>query len=358
LICLIYTQFYSAYRSRQGALILKLWYTYLSIYFGCSMQITLTMSVVNSAEPPSSGDYILRDSKTPGLGLRVYSSGKKSWIFQKKLGSNPVRIMLGPAPSLSLESKFNPATGETLKGARQLAEEAASIIRQGLDPRLEKKKQLLKTQNEISTNELTVQKAWNAYVDYKIQLPGKQKPSERTIDDWRKASLKLHSSVIWNKPIIDLTGSDLLQEVTRLANVVTSKSATNGGMTQASCIMRYFRAVFNYTVVANKLKIDSPFKELNQLLPNWQTTKSRKRRVGETEGSMAAWWNAVEELRLRKGQDSETIADWLQLSIFFGTRKTELLSLEWVNVDLKNKIVILPESSTKGRRTLLNCIQN
>ena len=314
------------------------------------MQTVLTMSVANNAELPIKGDYILRDSKTPGLGLRVYSSGNKSWIFQKKLGSEPVRIVLGPAPSLPLESKYNQATGETLKGARQLAEEAAAIIRHGLDPRLEKKKQLLKTRDDISKNELTIQKAWEGYVEYKTLLPGKEKPSERTIEDWRKAALKLQSSSVWNKPVIDLAGNDLLQEITRLSRIVKSKSATNGGMTQASCIMRYLRAVFNYAVVAHKLKIDSPFKELNQLLPNWQTTKSRKRRIGETEGSMAAWWQAVEALRSRKGQDSMTIADWLQLSVFFGTRKTELISLEWTNVDLKNKLIILPETSTKARR--------
>ena len=315
------------------------------------MQSILTMSVVNNAELPTNGDYILRDSKTPGLGLRVYSSGTKSWIFQKKLFAKQVRIVLGPAPSLPLESKYNQTTGETLKGARQLAEEAAAIIRQGLDPRLEKKKQLLKTQDDISKNELTIQKAWDGYVEYKKMLPGKEKPSDRTVDDWTKAALKLQTSIIWKKSVLDLTGIDLLQEITRLSKVVKSKCATNGGMTQASCIMRYLRAVFNYTVVVHKLKIDSPFKELNKLLPNWQTTKSRKRRIGETEGSMAAWWQAVDALRSRKGRDSVTIADWLQLSIFFGTRKTELLSLEWDAVDLKNKIIILPETSTKSRRT-------
>lgn len=41
----------------------------------------------------------------------------------------------------------------------------------------------------------------------------------------------------------------------------------------------------------------------------------------------------------------------MQLSIFFGTRKTELLCLEWDSVDLKQKIIILPETSTKSRRT-------
>lgn len=314
------------------------------------MKNTLTMAAANNAEVPPKGDYILRDAKTPGLGLRVYATGIKSWIFQKKLGAKPVRIVLGPYPSLPLESKFNPATHETLKGARQLAEEAAALIRQGLDPRLEKKKQLLKTQDEISKQDLTIQKAWNDYVAYKTGLPGNNRPKERTIADWTNAATKLQASPLWKKSLLDLTGSDLLQDIKRLTTSTTSVSATNSGMTQASGIMRYLRAAYNYTTDTHTLTVNNPFKVLNRLLPSWQTTKSRNRRLGETEGSLETWWKAVDNLRLRPSWDSEAIADWLQLSVFFGTRKTELLSLEWINVDLKNKIIILPESSTKSGR--------
>lgn len=308
------------------------------------------MAVANNAELPLNGDYILRDSKTPGLGLRVYASGKKSWIFQKKLGTKPVKLVLGPAPSLPLESKNNPTTGETLKGARQLAEEAAALIRQGLDPRLEKKKKLLKTISDISKNELTIKKAWDEYVEHKTLLPI-GKPKKRTVDDWSRAVSKLQSSPVWNKSLLDLTGEDLKKEIIRLTSSTTSSSATTGGMTQASGIMRYLRAVYKYTLLNHNLFIaDDPFNRLNLLMPGWQKTNARNRRIGETEGSMKAWWEAVDKLRSRDNRDSVAIADWLQLSVFFGTRKTELLSLEWANVDLKNKIIILPEDVTKGNR--------
>lgn len=314
------------------------------------MKTTLTMAGATKASCPTKGDYILRDSKTPGLGLRVYASGVKSWIFQKKLGSKQIKLVLGPAPSLTLESKFNPATGETLKGARQLAEEAAATIRQGLDPRLEKKKQLLKTKNDVSKNELTIKKAWGEYVLYKTSLPVRI-PRRRTIEDWGKVASKLSSSPIWNKSLLELTGEDLKTEIFRLTSQANSKNATKGGMTQASGIMRNLRAVYRYTLLNYSLVVaDDPFKRLNLLVSGWQKTNARKRRIGETEGSMKIWWEAVDKLRLRDNRDSTAIADWLQLSVLLGTRKTELLSLQWANVDFKHKIIILPEHITKGNR--------
>ncbi len=316
------------------------------------MKILLTMSVAKNARipiPPEK-DYKIWDSRTAGFGIRVYSSGIKSWIFQKKLNGISSNIVIGPFPSLSLESKFNPTTKETSKGARELAEEAAALLRQGLDPKLEKGKQVLKTKDEISKIDLTIMRGWNDYIEQKTSLAGNKRPTERTIKDWRSAAIKLQSSPLWKKPLLEVRGSDLLNEFIRLQKTATSTNATNSGMTQASCIIRYLRAVFNYNVIKHGLDSKNPFKQLNLLLPEWQNTNTRKRHIGESEGSLKIWWNAVNTLREKNIRDSVAIADWLQLSIFFGTRKTELISLEWVNVDLKNKLIVFPEETTKGRR--------
>lgn len=178
-------------------------------------------------------------------------------------------------------------------------------------------------------------------------------PRKRTVNDWNQAASKLQLSPIWTKPFLDLTGEDLKQEIIRLTSSVTSSSATKGGMTQASGIMRYLRAAYRYTAVKHCLKTDDPFKQLNILMPSWQKTNTRSRRICETEGSMQTWWQAVDKLRFRDRRDSAAIADWLQLSVFFGTRKTELLSLEWINVDMDNKIIVLPEEVTKSHRAHL-----
>jgi len=308
------------------------------------------MASARDAVPPEAGDYILRDTKTPGLGLRVYSSGEKTWVFQKKLAGTPIRIALGPFPTLPLESKLDPASGETYKGARQLAEEAAAMVRQGLHPRLEKKKRLQQTQKEIEIHALTMGKAWDIYVAYKDSLVGKDRPTDRTFEDWHRAVLKLRVGTLWHKPVVDLTGHDILQEFTRLVNSSTSSRATNGGLTQAACLMRYVRSAYRYSIRSNKLRCDDAFIEFNALSSGWQKQQPRNRRIGETEGSLARWWDAVENLRARPGKDSNTIADWLQLTVFFGTRRTELLSLKWSDVDLKNRIIYIPETSTKGRR--------
>jgi integrase len=88
----------------------------------------LTQPIANRlALPPGKSDAIFFDDDMPGLGLRLRSGGKRSWIFQYGIGSKQRRMSLGTAPALSLAA------------ARRTATELHAKVRLGEDPAASKR---------------------------------------------------------------------------------------------------------------------------------------------------------------------------------------------------------------------------
>ncbi|MFZ4539705.1 tyrosine-type recombinase/integrase [Propionivibrio sp.] len=90
---------------------------------------------------------------------------------------------------------------------------------------------------------------------------------------------------------------------------------------------------------------DNPFLTLNQLRDSWYKVQPRSRIVGQNEGDLKKWWSAVEALRPDielKARD--ILADYLQLSLLWGGRRGEILSLEWKDVSLQDETICFVET--------------
>lgn len=303
-------------------------------------RVALTLAIARDAKPPAKGDYILWDEVPRGLGLRIYSSGAKVWIAQKKLGKTPKRVVLGHFPGMSLAT------------AREEAPDAIQKIRKGIDPNLEKRQQARETEKARDREKLTIAFVFEEYLAHmKGELPAvadsqaesaKQEApipnaSANTIRDLESAKRRLESGALWKLPIEAVDDLALHKEYQRLCRLADNKKSSNGGKTAAGGILRYVRAAFNRADQAHKLKLDNPFKGLNSLEQGWQTAPARKTIVANAEGDLARWWRAVESLRSKtdaRARDAATIADWLQVALLLGGRKTESLSLKWRDIDL------------------------
>ena len=84
---------------------------------------SLTDMGIRQLPLPKNGRLELRDSKTPGLWLRVTKSGNKSFVVRGYIANKPARITLGQYPLLSL------------RDARSQALAIVGQMRQGIDPR-------------------------------------------------------------------------------------------------------------------------------------------------------------------------------------------------------------------------------
>ncbi len=87
-------------------------------------RIKFTGRSIQAIKPPEDGqiEYFDVDGKLPGFGLRVASSGRKSWVLLYRFGRHPRRLTLGPYPILGLAD------------ARAKAKEALAAVVGGHDP--------------------------------------------------------------------------------------------------------------------------------------------------------------------------------------------------------------------------------
>ena len=84
---------------------------------------SLTDMGIRQLPVPKNGRLELRDTKTPGLWLRVTEFGNKSFVARGYIANKPARITLGQYSLLSL------------RDARSQALAVQSQMRQGIDPR-------------------------------------------------------------------------------------------------------------------------------------------------------------------------------------------------------------------------------
>lgn len=297
-------------------------------------RVALTLAITRDAKAPTKGDYILWDATTRGFGLRIYSTGAKIWIAQKKLGKRPVRVHLGRFKDM------------TLNKAREEAEDALNKIRKGIDPNLEKRQQTRETEKAREREKITIGFAFERYAAFqsgKDEDDGEAKAkgpraSANTLRDLENAKRRLKDGALWKLPLEEVDGKALLKEYGRLCRASNSKKASNGGKTAAGRIFRYLRAAFNKAARDYKLNIpDYPFQAFGESEKGWQTAPARATIVADSEGDLGRWWVAVEALRERtdpRAKDAATIADWLQVALLLGGRKTESLSIKWEDIEL------------------------
>jgi integrase len=90
---------------------------------------------VEEIEPPTSGRDQYRDTKTPGLVLRVTPNGVKSFGVYKKAGGRPFRYALGTFPQMTVEQARDEAkkvlyrlnSGENPAAIRRAVREAPTL---------------------------------------------------------------------------------------------------------------------------------------------------------------------------------------------------------------------------------------
>lgn len=75
---------------------------------------------------PKDRSYVVADEK--GLCVEIAVSGSKLWRYRYRFAGRPRKLALGPYPEVSL------------KEARQLRDEARSVLRDGADPGVERQR--------------------------------------------------------------------------------------------------------------------------------------------------------------------------------------------------------------------------
>jgi integrase len=282
----------------------------------------LTKRVVEGAVA-TDADLFLWDDDVQGFGLRVFQSGRRSYLIQYRIGKRTRRVTIGSHGVWTVET------------ARREAKALLGQVASGIDPADEKKR-------DAAT--LSIGDACDLYL-------------EEGLATAKDSSIRQARSNIENH-IKPLVGKHLLATFTRgdvqqlLRDVAAGKSAkttkkgprsksrVRGGKGTANRVINTLSATFTY-MIDEKLRADNPAigvkkypgKKLERFL-----SPAELHRLGGVLAAAASL-----------GVESKYAIAAIRMLILTGCRKNEILTLRWDWIDRFHKCLRLPDSKTGAK---------
>ena len=290
------------------------------------------------------------DAKTPSLGLRVTATGKKTYIFESRIGKalSPMRMTIGDTRTY------------TISQAQAEANRLKALTDQSIDPR-----ELAKAQQEQfeakkaleKSKELSVGEVWAQYIAYqkdKMTRPhierGK-KWGERHLRDHlnlaqaggeerKRSKEKTKAGVLY--PLMAMRMADISADVlTDWQKVEASTRANN-----ARQGFEMFRAFWRWCAIRPEYSrlIDASAVESKELRDEVPSRKSKRFDVLQ-RAQLKPWFKAVNAL------NSPVAKAYLQAVILTGARREEMASLQWADVDFQWNVLWLKDKiDEQGRK--------
>lgn len=270
------------------------------------MPTLLTDALVRNAKVPApapdgrTAQVDLWDQGLPGFGLRLSSSGKKSWVVAVRLpgSKNPTRMALGSYPAMSLAE------------ARQKARDAKVAATQHQDPReAEKKEKAARVEASRNTFAVLVDEFLEKYVARK----GLRASTAR---DYRQI-LQGDDVAAWSKrPLANISKRDVLGVLDRIA--------LRGSPVQANHFLVYSRRFFGWCV-EREIILVAPTDRL--ALPS--PVVARDRALSPDE--IREVWLAAEALESSDEPQvrGDIFAGIFKLLLLTGQRREEVAGMRW-----------------------------
>ena len=249
-------------------------------------------------DPKKPAKQILFDSQLAGFGVRVYPSGRKVYVLQ--YGSREKRRLMVIAPC---------TTGKDVIAAR---EKAQTLLRKnqadGVDPLNEQKRVATATVSAIVTEYIEAKSPkWAA---------GEKKRCE--------SRLKNHIA-----PHIGLIPLDkLTREQVRQTHIAISKKTRY----QANRSIQLLRASINFAISNLGWRVTSLVEGENPATRiELNTEKSRKEWVRPDE--------IPDLIKAIRKEENPWMSGFFLMVLYTGARKSELLNLQWTDVELKQRVI-------------------
>lgn len=265
----------------------------------------LNQSLAQKAQydPTGPSQQIIWDRKVTGLGLRVYPSGKRSYVLSYRAGGRKRLMVLGSAGTL------------TLKQARDRATKKLADVIERKDPLDEKRHSQLRRFDEFSQE----------YVKH-IRAKG--------VKSWRsRERLIVRFLSSWSaRDILSITRED----VARLHHKLGTDSPGRPGTPYlANRMVSLLRHMFSLAVTLAGYPEGQPNPATR--IPQFKE-HSRKRRVEPEE--LPKLVKAIE------ADSNRTAANLFKLILLTGMRRTEALTAKWEFVDRTRSVLVLPDTKS------------
>lgn len=225
------------------------------------------------------------DIKVPGLQIRVYASGKRTYFLYRKVKGRPARYKIGRYTDMSLEQ------------ARKEAIRLNSVIALGGNPVLDR---------SVERAELTITELIDRYYNEYAIIHNK-----RPMDN--KNSLDFH--------IVPVLGNRRLSEVsTSDVRALHLKIGETRGKGTSNRVIALLNSVYNFAAKQGYYKMANPCNGLQKF-----RTHSRDRFLSKEE--LKKFFDALKP-------EKQIFQDYFSLLLYTGARKSNVLAMKWADIDL------------------------
>ena len=292
--------------------------------------------VANYRCQPGRQQSIYWDGKTPGLGLRVTAAGAKSYIFESWLNGKSLRITIGDVRTWTI--------GKAQKEATRLR----GLTDRGIDPRqvaAEQRAQAEASRKSIERHEMTVQEAWNAYIEAR-----RPNWSPRHLADHENLSHLGGEPMSWRNRISEPGALAALMprklsEIDADAIKAWLRDETARRPTQAALAYRLLRAFLNWCADTPDYRgLAAPDACNTRVARDTLPKKSAKSDALQRE-QLPVWFAAVRSI------GNPVIAAFLQALLLTGARREELAGLKWEDADFRWQSLTIRDK-VEGERTI------
>ncbi len=280
----------------------------------------------------------MRDTKAPGLRVRVTNTGAKSFVFEAKLNRQTIRRTIGDVRAWSIEA------------ARTEANRLRVMLDSKVDPRvLGRQQQADKVAQSAAAaaHALTVGEAWSVYLEARRKHWGDTHYADhiklaRAGGEPRKRMRDVKTIAMPLYPLMALPLRDLTAPVVEAWAEREAKTRP----TSARLSWRLLKVFLNWCA-------EQP--EYVSLLPvkNAAATRKARESLGKPQvktdallkEQLPAWFDAVRQI------ENPVIAAALQTMLLTGARPGEVLTLRWDDVNLKWRGVTIRDK-VEGTRVI------
>jgi len=286
----------------------------------------LTKRTVDNTEIRTS-DYVLWDDELPGFGLRVFASGKRSYVVQYRASGRSRRFTIG------LHGVWTP------EEARREAKVLLGQVARGGNPAEERK---------LDREAITVKELCTRYLEdlrNGLVLGKRGRPKKATTISTDVGRIERHIvPLLGNRRVRDLAKSDITQAMKDImagktrANVKTDKlrgrAIVRGGAGTAARTIGLFGGILSYAVelgITEQNPVHGVRKPKDQV---------NARRLSEQE------YRTLGEILRNVGEDGKyrTTAEMIRVIALTGCRRSEVIGLQYGEVDIDGSCLRLTDS--------------
>lgn len=261
-------------------------------------RINFTKAALNALPIPAPGERATyRDLKTPGLQVRITSTGVKTFTVFRKVNGKPERITLGRYPGLTPEQ------------ARKKAAEINAQIAKGENP-AEKRR--------TDKAEMTFAEFWKDYLERYARL--RKKP--RTVEEDEKTYRNYLAGLAGRK--LSKIGKADCQRLHHDLAKKTSGATANRALAVLSGALSVARD-WGYLTGENPAQGVKKFKE-----------QARDRYIQADE--LPGFWQALLD------EPNRDLADFFMVALLTGARRSNVLAMRWEDISFDRAEWRIPET--------------